>query len=305
MKKKELLVYLCIAIFGFLGLYFTFVTGDVNKYDRQTKAYRIDPNSSYDNDNNTIYNPTYYFKVNGKNYQCKSKYGSSFTPDDDKNMVYYDSSNPEKCTTEYEKSNGKIAGIICLIVTAIIVYFFFIKKTPDGDANSSQTQKIDIEKQRQIEEKIKKVEKTFEEISIIYKRIILGIIIVVLSILILVDTAIIKQTITSRSYIETTAVYVDTKNESESEIFDDCIYSFKDKSGNQQEVIIGISKGDQPKDEIKLKYNGNNPQDFYEEGTTVNKSGIIWYIVKIVVVILLIIVFFNKRLLSKINIFVK
>ena len=127
MKKKELLVYLCIAIFGFLGLYFTFVTGDVNKYDRQTKAYRIDPNSSYDNDNNTIYNPTYYFKVNGKNYQCKSKYGSSFTPDDDKNMVYYDSSNPEKCTTEYEKSNGKIAGIICLIVTAIIIYFFFIK----------------------------------------------------------------------------------------------------------------------------------------------------------------------------------
>jgi phage terminase large subunit-like protein len=57
-----------------------------------------------------------------------------------------------------------------------------------------------------------------------------------------------------------------------------------------------------PEESISVKYNENNPEDYYEEGATLDKSGMIWYIVKIVALILLIILFFNKKLLSKIGI---
>ena len=53
---------------------------------------------------------------------------------------------------------------------------------------------------------------------------------------------------------------------------------------------------------LPIKYNENNPQDYYEEGAIMDKSEIIWYMVKIILMILLITLFFNKKLLCKINI---
>ena len=147
-----------------------------------------------------------------------------------------------------------------------------------------------------------KVLATIEKIQLIYKRVVIGVIITILMVLILIDTAIIKQTIKAKNYIETTATYVDIKNNSEDSIFDEHIYTFVDKNEKRQEIIISISKDEQPEQEIKIKYDENNPQEFFEEGQTYDKSGIIWYVVKIVLVILLIILFCNKKLLSKINI---
>ena len=51
----------------------------------------------------------------------------------------------------------------------------------------------------------------------------------------------------------------------------------------------------------KIKYNEKDPQDYYKESSVLNKSGIIWYIVKVVAIIILTIIFFNKKLLSKVN----
>ena len=304
MKKNNVLLFLCIAIFGIAGIYFTFISGNINMYDSQTKAYRIDPNERWDSDG-SLYYPIYYFKVNGEDYQCKSKAGSSSIPNQNKNIVYYDSTNPEKCKTEYEKSSSRIGGIICLVVTAVIIILAI--KNPSNNTSQnineySLIKKVDSEKQYQIDQNIQKAEVIITKIQLIYKRIIIGIIIVVLLVINLIDTAVFKQTIVSKDFIETTATYVNKKDNTEADsIFDDYIYTFKDKQGEQQEIIYSVSKNEQPKDEIKLKYNENNPQDYYEESSIMNKKEFIWYLVRMIVMILLIILFFNKRILSKIQ----
>ena len=107
-NKKKFVVYLCIAIFGVIGVYLTFFESNVDKYDSQARAYDIDPNESYDSDDGTMYHPIYYFKVNGNDYKCESKSGSSISPNDKKNTVYYDSANPENCATQFDKSSFKM-----------------------------------------------------------------------------------------------------------------------------------------------------------------------------------------------------
>jgi len=298
MNKNKIVIYLCVAIFGILGVYLTFIAGNTNKYDSKTRAYRIYPNESYDIDDGTTYYPIYYFKVNGKDYECRAKLGSSSYPDEKKNMVYYDSENPANCRTEYEKSTGKFAGIICLIVTAVIIYFAIIKKPSDNLETTT-----DIENQYSLDdETVQKIMGVVEKVQLIIKRVILGIIIIVLLVIILIDTAIFKQTIVAKDYPEATAVYVNKNSDRESDVFDEYIYTFIDTQGREQEIVVSISKEDEPKEEIKIKYNENNPQDYYGEGAVMDKSGIIWYIVKIVAMILLIVLFFNRKLLNKINI---
>ena len=301
MKKNDILVYFCIAVFGIVGVYLTFFAGNTGKYDSKVEAYKIEVNESYDSDGNSIYNPTYYFNVNGDNFKCESM-GSSKYPDEKKNIVYYDSTNPKNCKTAYDASTSKLGGIICLVATAIIVYFFLIRKPSNNVEVNNEVKELDPEVKRKIEENTKKAIEFIGKAELIYKRVIIGIIIGILLIFILIDTAIVKQTIKAKDYIDVVATYVGIKENSDSTIFDDHIYTFKDKAGNDQEIIVSVSKEESPKSEIKIKYNEKNPQDYYEEGATMDKSGIIWYIVKIVAVILLLVLFFNKNLLSKIHI---
>ncbi len=141
-----------------------------------------------------------------------------------------------------------------------------------------------------------------EKVSLIYKRIVLGIIIAILFAFTLIDTFILKQTIVARNYVDTVAIFTERKEIDDSEIFDDCIYTFEDKNGMQQEIVIDVSKNEEPENEIRIKYDPNNPQKYYEEGGILNKSGLIWYFVKIIGLVLLTILFFNKKLLNKINI---
>ena len=306
MNRKNILFCICIAIFGIGGVYFTFFAGNISDYDSQTKAYRIYPNESYDSDDGSTYQPIYYFKVNGRDYECKAKVGSSSYPDERKNMVYYDSSDPTKCKTEYERSTSKVAGIVCLIVTALIVYFFIIKKPINNLDDFNQTQEMGIDGQNQLEqEDAEMIIGVIGKVQLIYKRVIIGIVIAVLLFFILIETVIVKQTIVSKDYPEVTAVFVERTTDGESTAFDDCVYVFTDKNGEQQKIIVSVSKDDTPKQEIKIKYNENDPQDYYEEGSILDKSGIIWYVVKIVALVLLILLFLNKKILSKINLSVK
>lgn len=300
--KSKVIVYLCAIVFGVLGVYLTFFAGNTDKYDSQTSAYKIEPNESYDSEDGTIYRPIYYFKVDGRDYECKTNSGSSSYPNEKKNTVYYDSTDPSKCITEYEKSTSKFGGIVCLIATAVIVYFFIIKKPSNVSEGFNQFEGNNMPEGYQInEEDAEKVLGVIEKIQLIIKRVILGIIILVLLVFTLIDTAIFKQTIKARNYIETTATYVGQKNDDDDGPFKDYIYIFKDKVGNEHEIIISDTEEPISNNEIKIKYNENNPQEYYEEGATFDKSGIIWYIVKVVALILLIIVFFNKKILNKIG----
>lgn len=159
-----------------------------------------------------------------------------------------------------------------------------------------------IEEQHQIKEHIQKAQVLIGNAQLIYKRIILGIIISILLVITLFYTVIIKQTIIAKDYIDTKATYVDKKNDNESDVFDYYIYTFKDKQGRQQEIVVSVSKNETPKDKIKLKYNEHNPQEYYEEGATIDTLGVVGYVVIMITMIPLIILFFNKKLLSQVHI---
>jgi len=299
MKKNKIIIWVCALIFGGLGIYFTFIDGNINKYDSQTKAYSIYPNETYDSDGDTVYKPIYYFKVDNREYKCISWSGSSVYPNEGKNTVYYDSSDPTKCRTEYEKSSSKIVGIICLVGFVIIFYFFIIKKPQDVSDTYEQVKNFDNNVINS--EQTQKIIGIVNKVQLIYKRVIIAIVIIVLLIFTLIDTALLKQTIKSNGYMETTAVYLDTNENGGDSIFKDCIYKFTDNNGNEQQITISIARDNEPENELHIRYNENNPQDFYEDSARLDKSGIIWYIVKIVAIILLIFLFFNKKILSKIS----
>ena len=282
-----------------VGIYLTFIVGNTWKYDSKTEAYKIYLNE-FSNDDGTTYAPIYYFRVNGENYECRTATNNSSVPDESKNIVYYDSTNPENCKTQYEKSTGRFVGVIFIIVSILTVYLSI--KQPSKDKDYYELEEIDLEKQYQIEEKIEKLYPILEKVHLIYKRIILGIIILALLVIIVVDTFILRQTIISKDYIETIATYVDKSNDEEDSIFYRCIYTFQDKQGNKQEIIVNVDKELTIKEKIKIRYDENNPQKYYREESTLDRTEFIWYIVIIIVTILLIIVFFNKKLLNKISI---
>ncbi len=297
-KKKSLLLYLCILIFGTIGIYLTFIVGNTNKYDSQTRAYKIDPNENYDSEDKIIYNPIYYFEVDGNNYECEAK-GTSSYPKKNKNIVYYDSSNPTKCKTEYEKSTSKFAGIVSLIATAVIVYFGIIEKPSNNRKN--QTQENNIDNQNSINyEAVEKVSNIIEKGQMIFKKAVIIIIIIILLLLTLVETLIIKQTIKAKDYVEATAVYEKDIIDGESS-FKDCVYTFTDKQERKQNITISIPKTDEAKETIKIKYDEKNPKEYYEEGATMDKKGIIWFIVRIITIVILIILLLNEKLLNKIS----
>ena len=154
----------------------------------------------------------------------------------------------------------------------------------------------------QIEEQQRKVFNIVNKIVYIYKKIVLGIIILVLAILVLIDGIIFKQTMEARNYIDAVAEYVEIKESEEDSVFNEALYSFTDKKGNTHTFEEIYSKDESPDMEMRIKYNENNPDDYFTEGATLTKGGIIWFVVKIIVLVLLIFLFFNKKLLSKINI---
>ena len=219
-KNNKVFVYICILTFGLVGIYLTFFFSNTNKYDSKIRAYEIYPNEVTSGDGSTYY-PIYRFMVNDKEYECKTKSGSNITPKESKNMVYYDSKNPEKCMTQYDESNGKILGIVFIVATLVIIYFFLIKKpNPESSEVKYHTEEpIDPELAHDID-------KIMDTVQLLYKRIVLVLIIIILLFLIFVDTALFKQTLKAKNYIDATATYVNVNYGSEHEY----IYTFSDKN---------------------------------------------------------------------------
>ena len=172
------------------------------------------------------------------------------------------------------------------------------KETDYSPTNPSP--EIDWEKKQKIEENKQKVIEVAYKVELIVKRVILGIIIGIVLIFTLIDTSIFKQTIVSKNYPEAIATYSHIITEEEA-IFDDCVYTFTDNKGQTQEIIVSVSKHETPKETIKIKYNENNPEDYYDDGSTLDKTEMVWYIVKIVALIGLIFLFCNRKLLDKIH----
>lgn len=301
-NRNNIVVYIVLFIFGAIGIWLTFFASNTSKYDSKVKAYRIDPNLTYDSEGNAAsYYPIYYFKIDTKEYECKTKAGTGTYPNEKKNTVYYDSSDPTKCKTEYESSTSRLGGIVFLGFTALVGLLSIITKINDEESNN-QIEEDDNENQID-SETIEKLTEVGDKIKLVCKRIVLGVIIVVLLVFTVIETFIFKQTIESKNYIETTATYVGIKEETTDEVFKEYIYVFTDKEGQQQKIIkTGTKEASEMPEKLEIRYNENNPQKYYDDEGLLDNKEMIWYIVKVVALVLLIILFFNKKLLNNINI---
>ncbi len=114
-------VFLCIGIILFIILGYA-VMGPIVKRllcNAEVPAKDIDYNS-YTNPNNRdiYYSPTYYYVVNGKNYSCVLNTSSTNEISDYPNIVYYNKSHPNICTTKYH--------MVAVLENYIILLFPFI-----------------------------------------------------------------------------------------------------------------------------------------------------------------------------------
>ena len=297
MKKSEKIIAAIVAlvIIGF-GIYMTFYDGNVSKYDSKTNAYKVDVNEYYDSDSGTMYKPTFYFRAHGKEYLCDSKLSSSSYPNAENNVVYYDSSNPSKCTPSYGQSRSIVLGIIFIAVGILVITSLFIKKKPKTEENLKALK----DKEIVINEKMYQVANSVE---VIVSRVIIGFILLVLLILIAIDSVLIKQTIQSKDYIETTATLSHNAGESEDGLWYKYAYTFLDKNNVKHEIIIEIPKESvsQATDTKIIRYNENNPEEYADENMILSKNGFIWFGIKVGAFVILIILFINIRKFSNIN----
>ena len=144
-KTKKILLVFTIILFGGFGIYLTFISGNMNQFDSQTRAYKIEVVERTGSDD-TTYAPVYYYRVKGEIYTCESQISGSNYPNLKKNIVYYDSKNPEKCLTQYEKTSGRTFGIIMLALS-ILIAVLSIRK-PSTVSNSSKSN-VTIDKETQ------------------------------------------------------------------------------------------------------------------------------------------------------------
>ena len=82
-----------------------------------------------DDEGTTMYYTTYHYKVNGKEYTCKSKSSSSIYPKAINKEVYYNSKKPENCMTQSDVGSNKLIMIIMIIpIISFLVGFININK---------------------------------------------------------------------------------------------------------------------------------------------------------------------------------
>jgi len=141
-----------------------------------------------------------------------------------------------------------------------------------------------------------------EKAQILVKRIVIVILIFFISFTMLFEVGIFAQTIRALKYEETTATYIQQVENEDDDIFNSYLYTFEDKKGNKQEIIVDVSKSFDPEDEIMVKYDESNPQEFYTESSLMDAKEFIWFAVKLVFIIFLAMLFINKNWLRKINI---
>ena len=112
-------------IFLIFGLFFLFIIGGlfvsniVKKMalDAEVMAYNIEWETVKGEDGVT-YSPTYYYNVDGVEYICDAN--SSSSSKSGKGIVYYNSTNPNECMTDFESSFSFIF-LFCSLIPIVFV----------------------------------------------------------------------------------------------------------------------------------------------------------------------------------------
>lgn len=119
---KFFLMFLFAGVF-LLGILLAILIMNIINYkslDSEIVPNHIEINTYKDSDGDTMYSPTYYYNIRGKEYKCSSQGGSSIMPSTKNRKVYFDSKNPTRCMTDYSRGNNKWILLFLLLPIVFI-----------------------------------------------------------------------------------------------------------------------------------------------------------------------------------------
>ena len=122
--KNGLLIIIVGLLFAGAGAFLIIRTNNKLKdLDGVTEATEINENCQEEMDtdgNKTICHPIYTYEVDGITYQCKSTDAGASSVNTKKDKVFYNTKNPDKCMTEFEKSSSWFLYIFIVIGIILI-----------------------------------------------------------------------------------------------------------------------------------------------------------------------------------------
>ena len=134
--KNGLLVIIVGLLFAGAGVFVIIRTNNKFKeLDGVTKATEIEKNCEEENDSDstkTVCHPIYTYEVDGVTYQCKSTDAGSSSVNTSKNKVFYDTKNPDKCMTEFEKSSSWFLYIF-IVLGILLIGLGFVNLIKKGN----------------------------------------------------------------------------------------------------------------------------------------------------------------------------
>lgn len=116
-------IFLLVGIIFFVILLLVYLSDQniAKKLDSETLSTKVEINTSENSDGNTMYSPTYYYEIDGKEYKCSSNSSSSNNPGTKNKKVYYSSKDPSLCMTAYSKSSDNILLFVLIIPIIFII----------------------------------------------------------------------------------------------------------------------------------------------------------------------------------------
>lgn len=115
-KSGSSLIFVILIGLLFAGIGIGMFVSQVAKKNRmnsEVEAYKVDIDEHYDSDSGTMYSPIHYYRVDGVEYTCTGGGStSSITSSMEDETVYYNSSNPSDCMTDYSKSSNNLFFLI-------------------------------------------------------------------------------------------------------------------------------------------------------------------------------------------------
>ena len=132
--KQGILIIIVGLLFAGAGVFILMRNNNKLKtLDGVTTATNINENCDVEHDTDgdkTICHPIYTFEVEGNVYECKSENAGASSVNTHKNKVFYDTKDPAKCMTEFEKSSGWFLYVIIAVGVLLVgfgIYSFFKK----------------------------------------------------------------------------------------------------------------------------------------------------------------------------------
>ena len=124
-KKGRSFFYL----FLFLGIFFFIVMTvysvssiiKLKSFDSSVTSTNVEVKSYISDEGDIMYSPVYSYVVDGGDYVCTSGMSSTVNPGNSNKTVYYDSSNPSNCMTEYSKSGNNFLLFFTLLPILFII----------------------------------------------------------------------------------------------------------------------------------------------------------------------------------------